>query len=819
MNQTTLLLGDCLEKLKELPDNSIDSIVTDPPYGLGKEPDAIEMLKDWLEAGHHEVKGKGFMGKEWDAFVPQPQVWRECLRVLKPGGHLLAFAGTRTQDLMCLGLRLAGFEIRDMVAWVYGCLSEDTELLIDGKWEPYHKAIYKGRALCYNATHDTFKWESIQELVEYDYDDTAYRIQGDYTDQIVSRNHRCLVERDGSYSFALAETLERQARVPVLESVQDLLDAIPVPNEGAGRTEQVLQSGLCSEAETEGSAFIGAKREGSCLRDLRQGDMETGSVAAENQNTVLFTGVQRKGEGRRVGEARAQGAGGVDGEQRGITPSQDDRSGKSSMEGRCDLFEEERKLQTDQICQMPSGLSTDGEEGWVRHGASLGSSESDRAMLEARGSSASCEPRSAGQQIGESGAFCEQQRPQTVRASRFTCSDLATVTPMHYKGKVWCIRVPSGAFVARRNGKVFVTGNSGFPKSLDVSKALDKMAGTEREVVGERSWSNAKMDAGNGVSGLRQVGGFAGDYETERINVPITAPATEAAKQWDGWGTALKPALEPITLARKPLEGTVAANVLKWHTGGLNIDACRVEHNENLAVERDTKELDTREQGWGFKAVSRGNQGRFPANLIHDGSDEVVALFPDSKGQQGDLVGHNKNRESPHGCFGRMAPANDYIARKDSGSAARFFYAAKCSKKDRNDGCDELDNSFMAASNQDQAQLKRGITEHQGDSGTNSIKSAKNNHPTVKPTDLMRYLCRLITPSGGTILDPYMGSGSTGKAAMREGNFSFIGIERDPDYFRIAETRINAAKAALATKPVPQPDLFEATETPSHSLD
>ncbi|MDA0814886.1 MAG: DNA methyltransferase, partial [Verrucomicrobia bacterium] len=103
-----------------MPDNSVDSIVTDPPYGLGKEPDALAMLTDWIETGHHDVKGKGFMGKEWDAFVPQPRVWHECLRVLKPGGHLLAFAGTRTQDLMTLGLRLAGFEIRDMVAWVYG---------------------------------------------------------------------------------------------------------------------------------------------------------------------------------------------------------------------------------------------------------------------------------------------------------------------------------------------------------------------------------------------------------------------------------------------------------------------------------------------------------------------------------------------------------------------------------------------------------------------------------------------------------------------------------------------------------------------------
>ena len=116
-----LLLGNNLDLLRTLPDNSVDSIVTDPPYGLGKEPDALAMLHDWMEYGHHEVKSKkGFMGKEWDNFVPQPAQWKECLRVLKPGGHVLAFAGTRTQDLMALGLRIAGFEIRDLVAWIYG---------------------------------------------------------------------------------------------------------------------------------------------------------------------------------------------------------------------------------------------------------------------------------------------------------------------------------------------------------------------------------------------------------------------------------------------------------------------------------------------------------------------------------------------------------------------------------------------------------------------------------------------------------------------------------------------------------------------------
>jgi site-specific DNA-methyltransferase (adenine-specific) len=409
--QYELMLGDCLEVLRGLPDNSVDSIVTDPPYGLGKKPDALKMLTDWIETGHHDVKGRGFMGKEWDAFVPQPRVWHECLRVLKPGGHLLAFAGTRTQDLMTLGLRLAGFEIRDMVAWVYG---------------------------------------------------------------------------------------------------------------------------------------------------------------------------------------------------------------------------------------------------------------------------------------------------------------------------------------------------SGFPKSMDVSKALDKMAGAEREVVG------ASPHAANRKADMGYHGGSEGEGQRN-----ITAPTTEAAKQWDGWGTALKPALEPITLARKPLEGTVAANVLKWHTGALNIDGCRVGSFQNTTPSGvDRRNAALAKAGYRPGEYQMGEKtpdtpaGRWPANLIHDGSEEVLEGFPNSNGSGPARVLKRSAKPDQQG-WGMNANASDEASLPDagSGSAARFFYCAKTSKTDR---------------------------------------SADNNHPTVKPTDLMRYLCRLITPPDGVVLDPYAGSGSTGKAALFEG-FKFIGIERDPEYFQIAQARIEAA--------------------------
>jgi site-specific DNA-methyltransferase (adenine-specific) len=258
----------------------------------------------------------------------------------------------------------------------------------------------------------------------------------------------------------------------------------------------------------------------------------------------------------------------------------------------------------------------------------------------------------------------------------------------------------------------------------------------------------------------------------------------------------LKPALEPITLARKPLEGTVAANVLKWHTGALNIDGFRVATTENLngcAYAKDGSDRHDGAENWRYKREGGAGdfqqpEGRWPANLIHDGSEEVLVRFPESSGKGGDSGGAKGTREEV-GKFGYSAAP--IVRRNDSGSAARFFYCAKTSKTDRNEGLDDLPDAYMAASNQAQAQLKRGII-HEADSGVNTVKVAKNNHPTVKPTDLMRYLCRLITPPNGVILDPYMGSGSTGKAAMME-NFQFIGIERDEKYFAICQERIHRA--------------------------
>jgi DNA modification methylase len=312
---------------------------------------------------------------------------------------------------------------------------------------------------------------------------------------------------------------------------------------------------------------------------------------------------------------------------------------------------------------------------------------------------------------------------------------------------------------------------SGFPKSLNVSKQIDKAAGAEREV------GKLKFKGGNQL-------GVINDDGWKPRDVYEDSPATEAAKQWDGWGTALKPACEFFTLCRKPLsEKTVAANVLKWGTGGINIDGCRVGTNGETpkGSGNPCKNAEKSAIQPGRSGGNGGNetppQGRFPANLIHDGSQEVLDLFPETKPSKSG----GKTSRTGNGAKYGMGTA-DRTGHDDQGSAARFFYCPKASKKDRNEGCEELEEKESKT-------LNEYKNPSEGRTASKSGSPKKNNHPTVKPTALMAYLCRLITPTGGVVLDPYMGSGSTGKAAVREG-FSFVGIELDPDYYEICKARI-----------------------------
>jgi len=289
---------------------------------------------------------------------------------------------------------------------------------------------------------------------------------------------------------------------------------------------------------------------------------------------------------------------------------------------------------------------------------------------------------------------------------------------------------------------------SGFPKSLNIRKAVDKLQGNDREIVCEKDvkpgWHKDHLQNDDSWTGSEDKG----------INI------TKGTSPYEGQGTALKPAQEFFTLARKPLsEKTIAKNVLKWGTGGINIDGCRVEGIDPANAKRIGKNYTTENTNFSDKVgqvksaqVGGSLQGRFPANIIHDGSEEVLELFPETKSGGG----NKGNKQNNTGMFGNGKTFDTDNVEPSKGSAARFFYCAKASKSERT--C-------------------KGQVEC--------------NHPTIKPIKLMQYLCRLITPKEGTALDPFMGSGSTGIAAKLEG-FDFIGIEMEKEYCDIAEARIKA---------------------------
>jgi len=419
----TIYNGDCHEVMAQMPADSMHAVVSDPPYGLGKEPVVAEVMDSWIKCGYHEVGGSGFMGKEWDSFVPQPATWRECVRVMKPGAHMLCFAGSRTLDWMGMSLRFVGLECRDHIFYMYG---------------------------------------------------------------------------------------------------------------------------------------------------------------------------------------------------------------------------------------------------------------------------------------------------------------------------------------------------SGFPKGHDISKAIDRMYGAEREKVRHkpRPETSGTMAGSTDTRPWIEESRLAGYHEVDG-----NEPVTEDAQRWSGWNVALKPAYEPIIMSRKPLIGTIAANVLEHGTGGINVDGCRV-GTDPMPASDGTKISENR----AMAAANTGRidcgtkVGRWPANIILDGSDEVVAVFPESKSGESGYNFEQSNNDNPTHVINNNIKSGVHFG--DSGSAARFFYTTKADKVDRGD---------------------------------------HNGHPTVKPTDLMQYLCRLVTPPDGVVLDPFMGSGSTGVACVNEG-FRFIGIEQSEEYCDTAVGRLQRAliDAGLAQPNVPK---------------
>ncbi len=316
---------------------------------------------------------------------------------------------------------------------------------------------------------------------------------------------------------------------------------------------------------------------------------------------------------------------------------------------------------------------------------------------------------------------------------------------------------------------------SGFPKSHNIGKSVDKIQGNEREVVGvsENDRPNSQVKGGMG---------FDSAFNNGQEHQPILE--TKGTSQYEGWGTALKPAHEPIVMARKPFNGTVAKNVLEWGTGGINIDGCRIgtdggttRSGQSDKVTETGKLTNSKSTNSLYRTghdIVELNEGRFPANIIFD--EEAGKILDE---QSGITYSGPTNQKVKYGG-GIFGGGNGRVYEANSGGASRFFYCPKASKKDRNEGLKHIEAK--------KTKSQQSILDYSDK--YNATRSERQNvHPTVKPTDLMAYLIRLVTPKGGTVLDPFMGSGSTGKASVREG-MDFIGIEREDEYMEIAKTRI-----------------------------
>ncbi|AFQ97465.1 DNA methylase [Mycobacterium phage Dorothy] len=869
-DQVTLYHGDALDVLAELPDRSVDAVVCDPPYGLefmGKDWDAPWQESDVnADAGFHgggisaTRKLPSFTGTtnpkclrcrgtrrgrrdgtakvavclcrdggqfpniravEMRAFQQWCQEWAsECLRVLKPGGHMLAFGGSRTWHRLASAIEDAGFEIRDSIAWLYGCLTADTEVLTDSGWKLGIDVTEGDLVAQWDSETDQITLAPVQQVFRAPWDGPMRILRNADTDQVLTPNHR-VYHRPAQRKMVSGKRRRWFDNQWQVAEAADLSTWNPVQLPVAGHHEGSGIGGddyaaLLGWVWTEG----GFDPSGTGVR-IYQSSVNADKVA-EIAALMDRIGAHKRYDRERTYRGRV------------YTETMWFISGELAERVRADLPGKRptydllwRMTGSEKLALLRAAMLGDGS-GWGTRSQQFHQKYEDdlvwlQTLLALIGRSGKVGMRPDRQ----CGALYLRDRATTELQARHLRDDTE-----RYTGEVWCVKVPTGAFVARRNGKVFITGNSGFPKSLDVSKAIDKRPGVGRhaefaaelkaarrtagytnsfdvaeKVTGRRTgavanwekyqwpeaqwwpalrdllgmdakWDGVIAEAQREVVGTRPhgrnslMGGLEG--RGTLAESPLTEASTEAARQWQGWGTALKPAFEPIVVARKPLVGTVAANVLEHGTGALNIDACRIGDGSESQGPRDSSEPSATRRYTSSGAVNiaatpgpRGGSpsGRWPTNVVLDDTqaaelDKQSGNLPGGVTVRRNMHGQEQNANGIYGS--RKRYASEDFTYGDSGGASRFFpvfkYQAKAPAKERPGYVNEDGNKVA--------------------------------HNTVKPLDLMRWLVRLVTPPNGVVLDPFAGSGTTAEACIHE-HKRCITIEREADYLPLIVARLS----------------------------
>lgn len=859
--------GDCVEVMASMPADSIHAVVCDPPYGLeflGAEWDKLGAYQGPLGGGESEGpwgrKARVRYGTTADGMQAWHLEWcKAAFRVLRPGGYMLAFGGSRTFHRMTCAIEDAGFEIRDAIMWIYGCLDEATECLTRRGWVHYSRLNNNDHALAFDIGTGILRWEPILRVVAAPYCGPMVTIRGEQVDQVLTPNHRAIIHEAGVWRFISAEDLYR------------LSTGMAAQEPLSGGAKQDVFKGVRSATSAWTQTEATGRSQGSevdSLRRVREGRVEAPRVVEAGEKADVLPELQRQAAGSGAYATRLQGTCGVDARGAGVFQGKDDGAIESGMEGWGNILPEARELQNDQTRSLPGRMAGDVSPRRLRGGASIGGCPDGGKAASVDGSGPSCGPRSPQQRSVQFGVVGFEPGTQVARVGAAGCvlPSVASVGQELYSGIVWCITVPSGAFVARRGGKMFVTGNSGYPHGMDVTKAIDARGG--RAVAWFGPWLRAWREA-NGITQAEiaelfpsKTGGKTGcvanwelgfnmptpeqfDAICRRFGLPfdsleaaereivgtmrttalayapgqgtprpavdldVTAPATDPARRWAGWNTSLKPSFEPVIVARRPLEGTVAENLLRHGCGALNVDGCRVPRPNGIPVVPQPADSGYSVGGKrGRSGEMSGNHplGSWPPNvaLTHDAHCDEAGCAEGCPvrelGEQSGDRGISRGGSRGEGTIFGLRPVDQEQGYGDEGTAARFFptfrYNPKAATWERWFKCRTCGGQLFPGTERDR---------HRREDGHDAVS-----HPTQKPVDLMRWLVRLVTPSdGGVVLDPFLGSGTTGVAATLEG-VRWIGIERDPVFYEIARQAAGAAEEHVRRFGLPPLDIATA---------